>query len=96
MRLSPSDIGIIKSVFKDFKIKGDIWLFGSRVDGTKKGGDIDLFIEASKELTLIEQLKFLTKLERKGITRKIDLVVKNPNSDTQEIYNIAKKEGIKL
>ena len=96
MRLSTSDLNIIKSSYKNCKIKGNIWLFGSRVDNNKKGGDIDLFIEAIEEFKFIDQIKFLTKLERMGIQRKVDLIVQNPNSAQQEIYGIAKQEGVKL
>jgi predicted nucleotidyltransferase len=96
MRLSKLEIEKIKLASKLFKIKGDIFLFGSRVDDNKKGGDVDLFIEAKEELNFADQIKFLTKLEIMGIQRKVDLIVKNPNSSHKEIYNIAKKEGIKL
>ena len=44
MRLSQRYIDVIKSRFKEFFNDGDIYLFGSRVDDNKKGGDIDLYL----------------------------------------------------
>jgi predicted nucleotidyltransferase len=47
MRLTEKQIEIIRDgVFKHFGEKSAVYLFGSRVDDTKKGGDIDLLIEA--------------------------------------------------
>ena len=45
MRLSKYYVDSIKNVFNDVFCEGAIYLFGSRVDDTKKGGDIDLYIE---------------------------------------------------
>jgi len=49
MRLNPSDIKIIKSTVRESIKDARIYLFGSRVDDTKRGGDIDLLI-VSKNL----------------------------------------------
>ncbi len=46
MRLTEKQINAIKRAFKNIFSESDhIWLFGSRVDDAKKGGDIDLYIE---------------------------------------------------
>ena len=48
MRLSKSEIETIKNVAH--KVWGDktlVYLFGSRTDDSKKGGDIDLYIHVS-------------------------------------------------
>ena len=45
MRLTEKEVKIIKESFAKFFQKEDsLWLFGSRVDDTKKGGDIDRHI----------------------------------------------------
>ena len=44
MRLSQRYIEVIKKYFKEFFQNGEIYLFGSRVDDSKKGGDIDLYL----------------------------------------------------
>ncbi len=50
MRLSPEEIETIKSSVMQLDNLATIYLFGSRVDDAKKGGDIDLLI-LSKHLT---------------------------------------------
>ena len=70
--------------------------FWSRVYDNKKGGDIDIFIETERKVFIKEKLKFLAKLELKGIERKVDLIIKSPNSIKKNIFETAKKEGIPL
>jgi len=45
MRLSKYYRDSIHSVFEE----GEIYLFGSRIDDAKKGGDIDLYIEVKNK-----------------------------------------------
>jgi hypothetical protein len=68
MRLSESEISIIKSVA--CQVCGNqthIYLFGSRTDDSKRGGDIDLFInlEAGQEpkKIMLQKAEFLGKLD---------------------------------
>lgn len=44
MRLEPYEIKVIQDSFINNFHSVKIYLFGSRVDDTKKGGDIDLYI----------------------------------------------------
>jgi len=73
MRLKENEIKAIKeiiySIFKDAKI----YLFGSRLDNNKKGGDIDLFI-ISKDNTLQNGLKAQSKLKR-VLNKPVDIVL---------------------
>ncbi len=44
MRLTDNDKRAIKEAFFEIFEDGKIYLFGSRADDTKRGGDIDLYI----------------------------------------------------
>ena len=62
MRLSEEEIKIIKDVVTKFLNESKIYLFGSRLDDSKKGGDIDLFI-VSKDIDYERKLKIRAKLK---------------------------------
>ncbi|MBD3808473.1 MAG: nucleotidyltransferase domain-containing protein [Campylobacterales bacterium] len=44
MRLTSNERELIKKAFVETFQDGKIYLFGSRVDDTKRGGDIDLYL----------------------------------------------------
>ncbi|MHB8266261.1 MAG: hypothetical protein ACYDC7_10125 [Acidithiobacillus ferrivorans] len=47
MRLSPEQINQIRqSAAESFGPEARVWLFGSRVDDSKLGGDVDLLVES--------------------------------------------------
>lgn len=95
MRLSQRYVDVIKKYFNEFFQIGDIYLFGSRVDDTKKGGDIDLYFVLSEHTNLFEKkIKFLSKVKRELGEQKIDIIF---NTDSSRlIEKEALKWGIKL
>ena len=48
MRLSKDEVGCLKTKLKELEESAKLYLFGSRVDDDKKGGDIDLLIISDK------------------------------------------------
>jgi predicted nucleotidyltransferase len=100
VRLPENVIAAITKIFLEYFLPGDkIWLFGSRVDLGKRGGDIDLYVETNLESTLAvrAQISFLSELKLKIGDQKIDLVLHLLSSDYElPIYEIAKKEGVRL
>ena len=55
MRLSLTEIkAIIKSKNNSFGKSSKVYLFGSRVDDNKKGGDIDLYIIPENDINLFD------------------------------------------
>lgn len=96
MRLKTEDIKIIKSTLLSKLSDAKIFLFGSRVDDEKKGGDIDIYVKTSTITTLKDELRLLTQLERNGISRKIDLIIDSPKKNRQSFFNSIKNEAIAL
>ena len=71
-------------------------MFGSRVDDSKRGGDIDLLIKPeSPDEMLTRKLQFLGILEREMGERKIDVVIENPG-DSRPIVRVARETGVAL
>jgi predicted nucleotidyltransferase len=96
MRLSPEIQTAIKKTTKLVYGDSPIWLFGSRVDMLKKGGDIDLFIQTKSEYTLQDKINFITSLQYLIGDRKIDLIVQTPSSKHRSIFDTAQNNGILL
>lgn len=89
---------IIKNCQRYFG-EANCWLFGSRTDDTKRGGDIDLYIEtAETDMNKIVQAKlaFLIALDYELGEQKIDVLIRSQNSELLAIHRIAKKTGILL
>jgi len=90
MRLSVHQHETIKRCFKEVFGTGDIYLFGSRVDDSKKGGDIDLYIVIEEHENLFEKkIKFLAKVKREIGEQKIDVVF------NEDVDRLIEKEAIK-
>lgn len=99
MRLNPEQIsGIRESVCEVFGQDTEVWLFGSRTDDRKRGGDIDLLIVPpllSSEDRLLRKLRLLKRLEQRLGERKLDVVIEKPG-DERLIVRVARDTGIKL
>ena len=95
MRLTPHQHQAIKKHFLNIFKEGDIYLFGSRVDDTKRGGDIDLYIVVSNlENLMAKKIAFLAALKRDIGDQKIDVVF--DKGKDRLIDKIAKEQGVLL
>lgn len=75
-----------------------VWLFGSRVDDQRRGGDIDLYIEAAcepKELLDLEN-RLYAFLQRSLGEQRIDIVARSTASSPRPVHEQAKRTGIRL
>jgi predicted nucleotidyltransferase len=97
MRISKEYIETIKKyVFKYFGDDSKVYLFGSRTDDNKSGGDIDIYIETDYNAEIFpKKIKLLVDLKQIMGERKIDIVI-NTGKFNLPIYDIAKTEGILL
>jgi predicted nucleotidyltransferase len=95
MRLSKEELLAIKGVLSKFDPSGKVYLFGSRVDNLRKGGDIDLLFETDRTLSAKEELQAQYQLELACDVR-IDLLVKQKDAPTEPIHTIALTNGVAL
>lgn len=74
-----------------------IYLFGSRTDDSKRGGDIDIAIQTDmkREHFRKHKIAFITLLMRMGVELKIDVVQYNDSMDAL-LKNEIQSQGIKL
>ena len=85
-----------------FGEEAELWLFGSRVDDNKKGGDYDFFIETplddvdeivARKIKLIADLQGSYPFE----DEKIDIIVKRRgHAFDMPIYHVVKHEGVRI
>jgi len=93
LRLSVNQIQKIKNTaIRVFGIGTKVFLFGSRIDDQKKGGDIDLYIKPVQdfdEKTVFEyKIRFLSQVKKLIGDRKIDVIVKHRYSNYNFIEDI--------
>ena len=90
MRLSSSELNVLKSKLYSLSDSAKLYLFGSRVDDTKKGGDIDLLIIdgtlSKKDLRLL-RVDFFKHFGE----QKLDIVLDNGELKTPFVRHIFQK-----
>jgi hypothetical protein len=101
IRLTTHDISKLKDAFVEYFTEDDsLWVFGSRVDLNKKGGDIDLYIETTIEdydIAIDKKLAFSSKLKRLIGDQKIDIILNHIHSSYElPIYQVPKSQGVKI
>jgi len=95
MRLTRLQIEIIRDVVLRCLGEGTgLWLFGSRSDDRRRGGDVDLYLEIPSRKPLREILRCKSELEEK-LDLHVDLLAKAPGED-KPIFRIAREEGVRL
>jgi predicted nucleotidyltransferase len=101
MRITEKERQVLRDeARKAFGADAKIFLFGSRVDDSRRGGDIDLLVETGKtgHTAVFEaQLRFLARVKLALGEQKIDVLVDYPDrTDRPEILRIARGQGVQL
>lgn len=101
LRLTENQKKVICNAFKKhFGFDDHLWVFGSRANPQKKGGDIDLYVETQQKdskQVLDQKLAFVNELWLNLGEQKIDVVIRRLNTDFHlPIYEIAKQEGVQI
>jgi predicted nucleotidyltransferase len=102
MRLSASEVQHIVQAAQEVFPAADfhaLWLFGSRANPSKKGGDIDLWIELQREPPDAERTQLRRKLRQSLEDRlgpqKFDLLITGPLEEVADAAKRAFLEQIK-
>lgn len=97
MRLTREQIQAIRqAVHQAYGAGTEVWLFGSRVDDAKRGGDIDLLLRPPHpDQAMTRKLELLRLLEQQLGERKIDVVIEAPD-DPRAIVQVAHATGVRL
>jgi len=93
MRLKNFEIEIIEKAIHSIDPEASIYLFGSRVDENRKGGDIDLLV-FSRTLTYRDKIKIKKQLFEKMEEQKIDLIIARDIADP--FVRLALEQGERL
>ncbi|MGO8755164.1 MAG: nucleotidyltransferase domain-containing protein [Gallionellaceae bacterium] len=99
MRLPSEQAAIIKQIAnRVLGVPNRIWLFGSRVDDTLRGGDIDLLVET--DAVLSNRAQAICKIYGAMVMalgeRKIDLLLKDGQTPGAPVFEVAKRTGVLL
>jgi predicted nucleotidyltransferase len=99
MRLSPEQASIIREeVTRQIGSDARVRLFGSRVDDTALGGDIDLMVESAARIDepALLAARLSARISRAMGGRRIDVVLRAPNLMELPIHTSAVEEGVLL
>jgi predicted nucleotidyltransferase len=99
MRLSTNQIEVIRRTVREiFGMEADVKLFGSRTNDDARGGDIDLLVEMPTIVVEPERktLQLVARLQLRLGDQPIDVLVLDPSTPRQPIYEQAVRTGIKL
>ncbi|OQA80087.1 MAG: Nucleotidyltransferase domain protein [bacterium ADurb.Bin243] len=94
MRLSEFEVKSIKESIRVFDSDALVYLFGSRTDDSKKGGDIDILV-LSEKLTSKEKRLIKLDLYDKIGEQKIDIII-SKNGVKSSFVKLAVSGGIIL
>ena len=94
MRLKDYEVRAIKDSVHSLDKNARVYLFGSRVDDKKRGGDIDLIV-VSEKMNYKDKLRIYTNIFKKLDEQKIDIILYNGKDDNFFIRD-SLKESIQL
>lgn len=96
MRISPRQVDTILKITRSIAGQdAQVWLFGSRLDDTCKGGDIDLLIESVPMAGLIERARIKHRLEHQ-LQLPVDVLATRSGAQDSPFVSIARAQAIRL
>ena len=99
MRLSPEHRLALKLHFaRELGADCAVLLFGSRVDNTRRGGDVDLLVQSPRVLSNHAWLasRLAARAERLLGGRRVDVLLLDPQTPIQSVHTAALATGLAL
>ncbi len=95
MRLTKDEINLIKTKIREI-INGDIYIFGSRTDNSKKGGDVDIYIVPFENMDLKQKIKISNEIKASlefDLMMNVDVVI---SKDKNRAIEKEALKGVKI
>jgi len=93
MRISEREKQVLIKAVQKFDCSAPIWLFGSRTDNSKRGGDIDIAVLSDK-IHIKEKMQVKRAIYNELGEQKIDLVI---SADGKEpFFRLVAEKGIRI
>jgi len=96
MRITPEQIAIIIQTTRSIAGQdANVWLFGSRLDDTRRGGDVDLLIESERMAGYLERARIKIRLEQ-FLQLPVDVLVTSLDVQDSPFLAIARANAVNL
>lgn len=96
MRITPQQISTIVQTTRSIAgVNAQVWLFGSRLDDSRKGGDIDLLIESVPVAGTLARARIKNHLEQ-ALRLPVDILATGPGANERPFVVIARAQAILL
>ena len=96
MRITPEQVSIIIQTTRSIAGQdANVWLYGSRVDDTRRGGDVDLLIESAPAAGFLERARIKYRLEQ-ILQLPVDVLTTSLDGQDSPFVSIARANAINL
>ena len=96
MRLTPQQIQTIRSATLHVAGLGaSVWVYGSRLDDARRGGDLDLLVQSSPPISLLQRARIKNALEQQ-LNMPVDILAASPSGQDSAFVSIAKAQARRL
>lgn len=96
MRLTPDQVQAIQSVVHEFAgSEATAWLYGSRLDDSRRGGDVDLLVQTTQQIGLLQRARIKNQLELQ-LGLPVDVLSAANEGAFSPFVRIAMAQGVRL
>lgn len=96
MRLQASETSTIRTVVQHIAgQQAKAWLYGSRLDDTRRGGDVDLLVQSSPTISLMQRARIKILLEEQ-LGLPVDVIACEDGEPASAFARIALLQGVQL